>query len=343
METNNYRPISVIPSCMKIFEKLVHSQLYKFVTDHNILSSSQSGFRALHSTQTCLLEVTDYVLDNFDSGYYTGVIFLDLKKAFDTVHHKVLLNKLHGFGVRGHELRWFKSYLSNRQQVTKIGDFVSSPAAVNYGVPQGSILGPLLFTLYINDLASVITNPNSKVDMYADDTAIFVKGKSVSEINDIMNTEIGKVAQWLNQNFLTLNVKKTKAMLLCTPQKMSRRDSDLKVFINNDLIDNVNKFKYLGVWLDPALNWNEQINKVSKTVSKRNGLLRRLRNVLPQKILILLYNALTLPHMDYCDTVWGNAGKTQLKILDRLQNTAGKIILGLPRRYPTDVLLNNLK
>ena len=121
------------------------------------------------------------------------------------MHHKVLLNKLQSFGVQGSELNWFESYLSNRQQVTKIGDFMSSPAFVNFGVPQGSILGPLLFTLYINSLSSVITNTNAKVTLYADDTAIFVKGMSVSNINDIMNTEISKVAKWLNENFLTLN------------------------------------------------------------------------------------------------------------------------------------------
>ena len=128
----------------------------------------------MHSTQTCLLEVTDYLLNNFNSGLYTGVVFLDLKKAFDTVHHKVLLNKLQNIGVQGSELNWFESYLSNRQQVTKIGDFTSNPGFVNFGVQQGSILGPLLFTLYINSLSSVITNNNAKVTLYADDTAIFV-------------------------------------------------------------------------------------------------------------------------------------------------------------------------
>ena len=120
---------------------------------------------------------------------------------------------------------------------------------------------------------------------------------------------------------------------------MTCRDTDLKVYINNSLIDNVDKFKYLGVWLDPALTWNEQIDKISKTVSKRNGLLQRLCNVLPLKNLNMLYKALILPHLDYCDAVWGNAGKIQLKILDRLENAAGKIILGLPRRYPTEILL----
>ena len=208
--------------------------------------------------------------------------------------------------MQGSELNWCESYLSNRQQVTKIGDFTASPAFVNFGVPQGSILGPLLFTLYINSLSSVITNTNAKVTLYADDTAIFfVNGKSVSNINDVMNTEISKVAKWLNENFLTLNVKKTKAMLLCNSQKLTRRDTDLKVYINNSLTDKLDKFKYLGVWLDPALTWNEQIDKIFKTVSKRNGLLRRLRNVLPQKNLDMLYKALILPHLDYCDAVWG--------------------------------------
>ena len=146
--------------------------------------------------------------------------------------------------MRGHELSWFHCYLSDRHQVTKIGDDVSKQRAVQFGVPQGSILGPLLFTLYINNLDSVITNNNSQVTLYADDTAIFVKGKSVSEINRIMNTEISNVAKWLNVNYLTLNVKKTKAMLLCTPQKMSRKDTDFNVFINNVHIENVFKFKY---------------------------------------------------------------------------------------------------
>ena len=125
-------------------------------------------------------------------------------------------------------------------------------------------------------------------------------------------------------------------MLLCNSQKMTCRDTDLEVYINNSLIDNVDKFKYF-------LTWNEQIDNISKTVSKRNGLLCRLRNVLPQKNLNMLNKALILPHLDYCDAVWGSAGKTQLKILDRLQNAAGKIILGLPRRYPTEILLNTLR
>lgn len=197
--------------------------------------------------------------------------------------------------------------------------------------------------LYINNLSSVITHLDSKVALYADDTAIFVRAKTIRAINDILNYELTHVAEWLNNNFLTLNVKKTKGMILGTAQKLARKDTELEVYINESVIENVEKFKYLGVWLDPSLTWSSHIEKISSAVSKRNGLLRRLRNILPKKTLILLYKTLIIPQLDYCDTVWGNAAKTSLSRLDKLQNAAGKIILGLPRRYPTEVLLNDLK
>ena len=221
---------------------------------------------------------------------------------------------------------------------------MSSPAFVNFGVPQGSILGPLLLTLNINSLSSVITNTNAKVTLHAADTSIFVKGKSVSNINYIMNTEISKAAKWLNENFLTLNVKKTKGMLLYNSQKMTRRDTDLKVSINNSLIDNVDKFKYLGVWLDPALTWNEQIDKISKTVSKRNGLLGRLRNVLPQKTLTCDKKRHSYyPTLTIAMRCGGMLARSNSRSWIGYRTLPGKIILGLPRRYPTEILLNTLR
>ena len=189
---------------------------------YQILSSNQSGFRPMHSTQTCLVEVCDYLLDNMSEGFLTGAVFLDLKKAFDTVQHEVLIKKLISIGVQGRELDWFSSYLTERYQVTKVNDHHSNKAPVNFGVPQGSILGPLLFTLYINDLPGNIRSRSSRVYLYADDTAIFVKGKSIDVINTTLNTELAHVSQWLQSNYLTLNVKKTKSMLIGTHQKLSR-------------------------------------------------------------------------------------------------------------------------
>ena len=342
-DTSNYRPISVIPACMKVFEKIVHNQLYKFIEHHQILSLNQSGFRPKHSTQTCLVEVCDYLLNNMSEGYFTGAVFLDLKKAFDTVHHEVLLNKLVSIGVCGLELEWFSSYLSDRFQVTRVNDHLSSKASVTFGVPQGSILGPLLFTIYINDLPTILKSVDCRVFLYADDTAIFVRGKTVDIINRILNSKFSHVARWLQTNYLTLNVKKTKSMLLGTQQKLRRTKGKLNIKMRGEPVEQVDQFKYLGIWLDPSLTWSVNTEKLVSKVNKRIGLLRRVRNVLPTKTLKMLYKSLIIHDFDYCDVVWGNAGNTLLSRLDVLQKTAGKVILGLPRRFPTDVLLKKLE
>ena len=295
----------------------------------------------MHSTQTCLVEVCDYLLDNMSEGLLTGAVFLDLKKAFDTVHHEVLIKKLISIGVQGRELDWFSSYLTELYQVTKVNDHHSNKAPVNFGVPQGSILGPLLFTLYINDLPGNIRSRSSRVYLYADDTAIFV-GKSIDVINTTLNTELAQVSQWLQSNYLTLNVKKTKSMLIGTHQKLSRTQSKLNISIRGEHLDNVDQFKYLGIWLDPSLSWSFHIDKLVSKINQRIGLFRRVRNILPKATLNLLFKSLILPHFDYCDVVWGNAGTSHLSRLDKLQNTAGKVILGLPGRFPTDVLLEML-
>ena len=244
--------------------------------------------------------------------------------------------------MQGLELEWFSSYLNDRYQITKIGDHYSTKAPVNFGVPQGSILGPLLFTVYLNDLTNHLKSTESKVYLYADDTAIFVRGKTVEGINRVLNSELNHVSKWLQKNFLTLNVKKTKTMLFATKRKLATSNESLKVYIKKDPIENVDSFKYLGIWLDPSLTWTTNIDKLVSKVNKRIGLLRRIRNVLPQHTLNLLFKSLIIPHFDYCNVVWGNACKTNLARLDKLQNAAGKVILGLPRRYPADILLEKL-
>lgn len=232
--------------------------------------------------------------------------------------------------------------MSNRFQVTKVNNHTSSKATVNFGVPQGSILGPLLFTIYINDLPRNLNNINTRVYLYADDTAIFVGGKSITDINSTLNTELGSIAKWLESNYLTLNVKKTKAMLIGTHQKISHTNGKLNINIAGNTLENVHEFKYLGVWLDTTLSWNVNTEKIASKIKKRTGLLRRIRSVLPKSTLNMLYKSMIIPHFDYCDVVWGNTNKTNLAKLDTLQNTAGKVILGLPRRFPTHTLLNML-
>ena len=242
-DTNNYRPISVLPILSKLLERGVHDQLYRHLDKTKSLNKWQSGFRPGYSTATALTYVTDLLFKEIDSKNLTGVLFLDLKKAFDTVDHGTLLSKLETYGITENEQSWFKSYLSDRSQSVSIGNTSSDSMGISHGVPQGSILGPLLFTLYINDLPGVTSK--CKVILYADDTALIYSHKSKDAIQDVLSTELCKVKNWLDLNKLTLNAKKTKSMLFGSQQLLAKSGTlDIKICGEN--VEQVKVFKYLG-------------------------------------------------------------------------------------------------
>lgn len=328
-DCSNYRPISVIPVTMKILERAVHNQLYKYFQDNNILCKNQHGFRPKHSTTTALTLLTDQILWNMDKGLITGGIFLDLSKAFDTVDHKTLLHKLQSYGVKGSTLEWFNSYLSNRQQRTKVNNTISDSRAIAVGVPQGSILGPLLFVIYVNDLPLQVQR--CKMVLYADDTAIFYAAKSMEEVESVLVSEMNKIEQWLQCNKLTLNASKSKYMLFGTTARINSTQ-DLHIQVKGTDIKRTSAIKYLGLWLDENLTWSTYIDKLCKNVSRRLSLLSRVRRFIDIKTLNLLYNALVLPKFDYCDVVWSNCNQTMSQKLQRLQNRAGRIITGTKLR-----------
>ena len=184
LQTGNYRPISILSVVSKILEKAVHSQLYSYLEQYHLLSECQSGFRPLHSTSTCILDITEYLLENMNSGSVTGGMFLDLRKAFDVICHKILIEKLSSFGIKGMALKWFKTYITERRQCVSIAGKLSDFLLVKSGVPQGSTLGPLMFSMFINDMPNVKLLPSSKLVLYADDTAIFCNGKTWQEVEN---------------------------------------------------------------------------------------------------------------------------------------------------------------
>ena len=226
-EVNNYRPISLLSIFDKIIEKLMHKKLYTFLESNNILFCNQFGFRKNNSTIYALAQITEMIKVSIDSGKFGCGIFIDLRKAFDTVNHEILLTKLEHYGIRDNVLNWFMSYLSNRKQYVTINGLSSEPLEINCGVPQGSVLGPLLFLLYINDLPNI----SNVLDFYlfADDTNIYYESDSLQELEKTINKELQKLYLWLNVNRLSLNIDKTNYIIFHPYNKPMKEHITIKI------------------------------------------------------------------------------------------------------------------
>ena len=235
---DNYRPVSILPVVSKILERAVHTQLYKFMVDNNLLSPYQSGFRKRHSTETPCISFTDSIRRGMDQGMLTGSVFIDLRKAFDTVSHDLLLAKLHGYGVTGGELDWFKDYLSNRKQLVDYFNTYYDPLPLNSGVPQGSILGPLLFVIFVNDLPNAVNS--CSILMYADDTVIFYSGKTLTDIENVVSADLNALNSWLNMNKLFLHVDKSECVLFGSAKPLHTVEN-FEISINGQRIKQVFK------------------------------------------------------------------------------------------------------
>ena len=341
LDAGNYRPISVLPVISKLLEHIVHTQVYTYLTDNDLMSPEQSGFRKIHSTQTSLHRIMEHFYSKLQNGELVGMIALDLRKAFDTVDHHVLLDKLKFYGINGVPLQWFRSYLQDRSQVVGVNGSLSDPLSVTTGVPQGSILGPLLFILYMNDLPGCLTKCDS--NMYADDTAFYTSAPSKETVMQRLQADLLLVDEWLRANKLSLHIGKTVCMLITSRQRRRHISSDLSLRINDTRIQQVESSPYLGVTLDQNLTFHFHIENTIKKASRSLGALKRASYLIPQNTCITMYNALVLPHLDYCVTVWASVGDTQIQRIQKIQNRGMRIILQCGPRTHIHDMLSKLK
>ena len=312
----NYRPISVLSSVSKVFERVIHDQLCQYFIDNNLFFHSQYGFRSKHSTELAACEIIDRIVCGMDRNKVPVSIFLDLSKAFDTLDHDILLDKLKYYGLSGNSFKLMKSYLSNRKQYVIFNDICSDLSSIKTGVPQGSILGPLLFIIYLNDFSNVCNVFNPII--YADDTALYATldafGTDAEVLQANINCELKTINRWFIINKLSLNKDKTKAMLFHPPQ---RHVQNISIDIDSTNIEFLTEFNYLGINFDSNLSWKSHIGKISKKISRTIGVMNKLRNYVPTYILRTLYNSLIFPHLNYGILVWGNSANRLIKLQKR--------------------------
>ena len=335
----NNRPISVLPSFSKIFEKVVQSRLLSYLHLNNILCSNQFGFRKNHSTYMALIELYDKISLAIDKNEYSIGIFIDLSKAFDTLDHTILLKKLYHYGIRGKAWDWFNSYLCNRKQCVCLNGIMSDYKLVTHGVPQGSILGPLLFILYINDIVNC--SKYLLFILFADDTNLFFSCKDITHLFNTVNSELDKLSIWFKANKLSLNIKKTNYILFGTKHLSAAVFHN--VSIDGQLLERVEYTKFLGVYIDEKLTWKKHIEHVAAKISKGLGAMGRIRNIVPSKSLLMLYHALVYPYLTYCNIVWGTACASVLAKLVSLQNRAVRLVTHSPFRSSCNPLYADLR
>ncbi len=256
-------------------------------------------------------------------------------RAFNTVNHDILLNKLNSFNVSEHSINWFRNYLTGRVQAVKTNNVTSDYKDINCGVPQGSILGTLLFITYINDMGKYLDRGN--VSLYADDTALYVQARSQVEVMLDLRIELSLVYEWLKANKLTINAEKTKYIIF-GKQTQIKNKLDLNLRIGNKKIGRVPHVKYLGVLVDESLTFREHINYIYTKSSKKLGILRKAREFLDRKTSILLYKSLIVPYSDYCDTTYMCGNAADLNSLQMIQNTVCRTILRMPKDTSIDLM-----
>ena len=341
IKIEEFRPINKLPVYEKILELMVQKQLIQYMEGNNLFEECQSGFRGKHSCETAIQWLVSEWKRTIGEGKVIGVIFLDLRRAFEVVDRYILLRKLERYGINGSVLKWFRSYLHNRTQRVKFNGVLSDPIDVKLGVPQGSVLGPILFLLYINDIVKY-KKENCEIRLFADDALIYTTGYSSLELNETLNDQMKDIEVWLGINRLQLNVNKTKAMIIRGVRKKVA-ECNLKIILANKVIEVVDELKYLGVIVDKNLRFSAHVNYVGKKVGSKLGVLRRISGDLTPYTRCTIYRTIIAPHFEYCASLMIGIYDHDLSFLQKLQNRGMRIILRCNRRTKISDMLEALQ
>lgn len=329
-DVNNYRPISLLSVLSKLLERHIHVHLTKYMEHHALFHPLQSGFRSKHSCLTALSLLTDKCLSAINSSKLSGVVFLDFSKAFDLVDHHILLHKLSLYLNKSDSLSLFKSFLENRSQQVYIHGSYSQEKPVFYGVPQGSVLGPLLFCMYVNDLPLHFSDNSVECHMLADDTTLRTQSASLDDIQHSLQLTLTDISQWCSQNNMVLNPSKCKSMVVTTRQKHQLSTLSLDLSINANSIEQVSTHKILGMIIDDKLRWQPHIENLCRQVNKNLFLLSKLQSIISKDARKMFYNAHIKPHIDYASVIWDGCSEALFKRINSRHRRAAKLILPDP-------------
>lgn len=334
---SEFRPINMLPLYEKVLELIVKIQMEDYLEANNVITEHQSGFRKQYSCETAIQTVIDEWKVCISEGKMVGVIFMDLKRAFETVDRDLLLEKLYQYGIRGNVLEWFTSYLSNRTQRVRFNDKWSKVINTDYGVPQGSVLGPLLFTLYINDIVDICPE-ECVIKMFADDTLIYVTGEGSEELELKMNEALKIVEAWMKRNKLKMNAEKIKFMAVRSVRKEMKGKIVLKCMDGVEL-ERVESMKYLGIMIDDKLRFKEHCEYMLKKIGKKTSFLNRIGQYVSAYTRCVIYKTIVAPHFEYCATLLVDMGETELNKLQIAQNRAMRVILQCSRYTKVEDML----
>lgn len=333
----DFRPINMLPTYEKCQELLAKAQIEKFIKDNKILINEQSGYRADHSCETSLNYIIADWKESMDRKKVIIAVFLDFQRAFETLDRDRLLMKLEQYGFSGISNNWFESYLTKRKQKTKFNDGESMVRNNELGVPQGSVLGAILFIIYINDIVKSVKH--CRINLFADDTLLFIAADTIAEAENKINSDLKNLSDWLKTNKLKLNVKKTKYIII----NQRKNENSVEIRMDNSVLDSVKNIKYLGIVIDNKLNFKDNTDFICKKVAKKIGFLSRIQNKLNFSHKVLIYKSIIAPHFDFCATILFLSKKSEMDRMQKLQNRAMRTILKCNKYTSVDLMLETLQ